>query len=221
MRSVKALVVRDLALGIRRPSEILNPLIFFVMVLTLFPLGVGPSPEILARIAPGIIWVAALLATLLGLDSLFRTDYEDGALDQLLVGGNHLPLMALSKVLVHWILSAVPLLILTPLMGLMMHLDWAAIRVLWLSLLIGSPLLSIIGALGAALTVGVKRGSVLLSLLILPLYVPVLIFGTSAVSAAAMGLDYNVQIAILGAMLALALSLAPLAIAAALRVSVS
>ncbi|MAZ65882.1 MAG: heme exporter protein CcmB [Kangiellaceae bacterium] len=221
MRSVQALVVRDLALGIRRPSEILNPLIFFVMVLTLFPLGVGPSPEILARIAPGIIWVAALLATLLGLDSLFRTDYEDGALDQLLVGGNHLPLMALSKVLVHWILSAVPLLILTPLMGLMMHLDWAAIRVLWLSLLIGSPLLSIIGALGAALTVGVKRGSVLLSLLILPLYVPVLIFGTSAVSAAAMGLDYNVQIAILGAMLALALSLAPLVIAAALRVSVS
>lgn len=221
MGSVGGLIRRDLALGIRRPAEILNPLIFFVMVLTLFPLGVGPGPEMLARIAPGIIWVAALLSTLLGLDSLFRSDFEDGSLDQILVGGNHVPVMAFAKVLVHWLMSAVPLLILTPLMGLMMHMEWNAIKVLWLSLLLGSPLLSMIGALGAALTVGVKRGSVLLSLLILPLYIPVLIFGTSAVSSASMGFDYSFQLEILGAMLALAVATAPFAIGASLKVSVS
>ena len=210
---------RDLQLAIRRRSELLNPLFFFILVVSLFPLGIGPDPGVLALIAPGVIWVAALLATLLGLERLFRSDYEDGSLEQFLLSPQPLTLLVLAKVLAHWLLTGLPLLLISPLLGVLLHLPGSAITVLPLSLLLGSPALSLIGAIGVALTVSLRRGSVLLTLLVLPLYVPVLIFGTSAVAAAAQGLPISGQLALLGAVLALALSLAPVAIAAGLRIN--
>jgi heme exporter protein B len=211
---------RDLQLGVRKRSEVLNPILFFVLVVSLFPLGVGPSPKILGEIAPGVIWVAALLATLLSMERLFRSDFEDGALEQLLLSPHELPLLVLAKVLAHWLITGVPLILVSPLLGVLLHLPAEGVAALPLTLLLGTPVLSLIGAIGVALTVGLRRGGVLLTLLVMPLYIPVLIFGTAAITAAASGLPNSGQLALLGGFLALALTLAPFAAAAGLRISV-
>ncbi|WP_447879565.1 heme exporter protein CcmB [Serratia fonticola] len=213
---------RELKIAFRKGSEIVNPLWFFLIVITLFPLGVGPEPQLLARIAPGIIWVAALLASLLSLERLFRDDYLDGSLEQLLLLPAQLPMTVLGKVCAHWVVTGLPLLILSPLVALLLSLDvntWMAMAMA-LTLLLGTPTLSLIGAIGVALTVGLRKGGVLLSLLVLPLYIPVLIFATAAIDAASMGMPIDGYLAILGAMLAGSITLAPFATAAALRVSV-
>lgn len=215
------IVVRDLRLAIRSAGQWLNPLLFFVIVVSLFPLGIGPGPVMLATIAPGVLWVSALLAMMLSLDSLFAHDFRDGTLEQWVVSGQPLTLIVLAKVLAHWITSGLPLVILSPLLGMMMQLPDSAYSTLLISLLLGTLCLSFIGAIGAALTVSVNQGGVLLSLLVLPLTVPVLIFGSGAVSAAAIGLETSAQLSILAAIVALSMSLSPLAIAGAIRVGVS
>ncbi|WP_232848874.1 heme exporter protein CcmB [Amphritea pacifica] len=212
---------RDLLLSYRRKSDLVNPLIFFLMVATLFPLGVSPDPTFLADVAPGVVWVAALLATLLSMDSMFRSDFEDGTLEQILLSPQPLYLVVLAKVLAHWMLTGLPLTLLAPVLGVMLFLPAEGMGGLVLSLLLGTPTLSLIGAIGAALTVGLRKGGVLISLLVLPLYIPVLIFGSAAVQGAVTGLPLGGYLAILGAMLSLGLVMAPLAIGAALRISVS
>lgn len=216
-----ATLKRELQLALRRRSDLVNPLIFFLMVATLFPLGVSPEPTLLAILAPGVVWVAALLATLLAMDSLFRSDFEDGSLEQILLSPQPLFIVVLGKVLAHWMMTGLPLTLMAPLLGVMLFLPAEGMQGLMLSLLIGTPTLSLVGAIGAALTVGLRKGGVLISLLVLPLYIPVLIFGTAAVEAALTGLPVGGHLALLGALLALGLALAPLAIAAALRISVS
>ncbi len=218
-RAFVGVLQRDLQIGVRKRSELLHPILFFILVVSLFPLGIGPEPKLLSEIAPGVIWVAALLATLLSMERLFRADYEDGALEHLLLSPQPLALLALAKVLAHWLVTGLPLLVVSPLLGVLLHLPAEAIRILPLTLLLGTPVLSLLGAVGVALTVGLRRGGVLLTLLVLPLYVPVLIFGTAAVAAAAAGLPASGQLALLGAMLALALTLSPIATAAGLRIS--
>jgi heme exporter protein B len=210
---------RDFKLGFRRRNELLNPIVFFTLAISLFPLGVGPGPRLLAEIAPGVIWVAALLATLLSLERLFRSDFEDGALEQVLISPHPLPVLVLAKVLAHWLVTGLPLILVSPLLGVLLYLPTTGLKVLPLTLLLGTPVLSLIGAIGVTLTLGIRRGGVLLTLLILPLYVPVLIFGTAAVVAAANGLPVSGQLALLGAMLIVALILAPFAAAAGLRIS--
>lgn len=212
---------RDLLIGARSAGQWLNPLMFFVIVVSLFPLGIGSEPQQLAAVAPGVLWVSALLAMLLSLDSLFERDKADGVLDQFVLGRTPLSVVVLAKVIAHWMLSGLPLLLLSPLLGLMLGLPGQALGTLALALLPGTLTLSLIGAIGAALTVGLNRSGVLLSLLVLPLIVPVLIFGAGAVSAAAGGYETSAALSLLLAMLMLALSLAPLATAAALRVGVA
>lgn len=221
LHAFSQVVRRELRMALRQRSEILNPLWFFLIVITLFPLGIGPEPALLARIAPGIIWVAALLSAMLALERLFRDDFADGALEQLMLMPAPLGVLALGKVLAHWLLTGLPLLLLSPLIALLLSLDLRTWQAVALTLLLGTPVLSLLGAVGVALTVGLRRGGVLLSLLILPLYVPVLIFATSAIDAAGIGLPYSGQLAILGALLLGALTLTPLAVAAALRVSMN
>ncbi len=212
---------RDLSIGCRSIGQWLNPLLFFVIVVSLFPLGVGPSPERLAAIAPGVLWVSALLAMLLSLDSLFEQDRADGVLDQFVLGRLPLSLIVLAKVLAHWTLSGLPLLVLSPLLAIMLGLPATALGTLVLALMSSTLILSLLGAIGAALTVGLNRSGVLLSLLILPMTVPVLIFGTGAVSASAEGYSAHAALLLLASMLMFALSLAPLAASAALRAGAS
>lgn len=219
--ALKATLKRDLILMLRRRGEVLNPLVFFALVITLFPIGISPDPDLLALIAPGLLWVAALLAALLSLDSLFRSDYDDGSLEQLLLAQQPLSALALAKVTVHWLLTGLPLALMAPVLGIMLALPAGSYLVLAISLALGSATLSLIGAIGAALTVGLARGGVLLSLLVLPLYIPVLIFGAGAVQAAIAGDAVTAHLAILGALLAVALMLAPWAIAASLRISIN
>ncbi|WP_341504211.1 heme exporter protein CcmB [Gallaecimonas sp. GXIMD4217] len=221
MSTFKALLARDLNIAFRRRAEVINPLVFYLIVITLFPIGVGSDPQLLGRLAPGVIWVAVLLSALLSLERLFRDDFQDGTLNQLLLLPVPLPVVALAKVVAHWLLTALPLILLSPLVAVLLHLDWQAWQAVVLSLLLGSPVLSLVGGVGVALTVGLKRGGVLLSLLVLPLYIPVLIFATACVEAAALGLPYHGQLALLAAMSMGAVTLAPFAIAAALRVSVN
>ncbi len=216
-----AVVKRDLRLALRRRGDLFNPLLFMLIVISLFPLGVGPDPTKLATIATGVIWVAALLATLLALDAMFRSDVDDGSLEQMIIAPHPLPLIVLAKVVAHWLITGLPLILLSPLLALLLHLKPAAVIPLIQSLALGTPILSLIGAIGVGLTVGLRRGGMLLSLLVLPLYVPVLIFGTSAVEAAAIGIPYHGQLMILGSMLLFFFSLAPLAAAWALRISQS
>lgn len=192
----------------------------FLIVVTLFPLSIGPEPQLLARIAPGIVWVAALLAALLSLERLFRDDFLDGSLEQLVLLPAPLTLTVLAKVIAHWLLTGLPLLILSPLVALLLSFNAATWQAVALTLLLGTPTLSFIGAIGVALTVGLRKGGVLLSLLVLPLYIPVLIFATSAIDAASMGMPISGYLAILGAMLVGSMTLAPFAAAAALRVSI-
>ena len=215
------LLARDLRLAFRSRHELANPLIFFVLVVTLFPLAVSPSAEVLRVMAPGVIWVSALLSVLLSLDRLFKQDYEDGSLDQLMLSPNPLVILVLAKVCAHWLLTGLPLVLVAPLLGMFMYVPDEAIGVLMLSLLLGTPVLSLVGAIGVSLTVAVNRGGVLLSLIILPLYIPVLIFGANAVDVASDGLSVKGQLLFLGAVLALAVSLAPLATAVALRITAS
>jgi heme exporter protein B len=210
---------RDLTIALRHKDDIFNPLLFFIIVVTLFPLGIGPEPNTLARIAPGIIWVAALLSTLLSLDRLFKSDHADGSLEQLLLSPHPLFIIVLAKIIAHWCLTGLPLILVAPLLAVLLHLDENSYSALMLTLLIGTPILSFLGAIGVALTVGIKKGGVLLSLLVLPLYIPVLIFATSAIDAASMNLPYNGQLAIIGALFVASVSLAPFAVSAALKVS--
>ena len=195
---------------------------FFLLVVTsLFPLGVGPSPQLLASIAPGVIWIAALLASVLSLDSLFRSDYEDGTLEQMVLSGQPLALIALARIVAHWLVAGLPIVLLSPLLAIWMNLPDASVPVLLESLIIGTPVLSLVGAIGGALTVSLKRGSQLLSLLVFPLYVPLLILATSAVSAAGVDLPYTGQLGLMLAGMIAALTLAPFATAAALKLSLS
>jgi len=215
------LLLRDMRLALRSRHELANPLIFFVLVVTLFPLAVMPTPERLQEMAPGVIWVAALLSVLLSLDRLFKQDYEDGSLDQLMLSPNPLVILVLAKVCAHWLLTGLPLVIIAPLLGVFMALQPESLNVLIWSLLLGTPVLSLIGAIGVSLTVAVDRGGVLLSLIVLPLYIPVLIFGANAIDVASDGMSVRGQLFFLGAVLVLAISLAPLATAIALRITAS
>ncbi|WP_130830921.1 heme exporter protein CcmB [[Erwinia] mediterraneensis] len=213
------IIQRELKIVFRSGAEVINPLWFFLIVITLFPLGVGPEPQLLARIAAGVVWVAALLASLLALERLFRDDFLDGSLEQLLLLPTPLPLTVLGKVIAHWLVTGVPLIILSPLAALLLSLDFVSWRALALTLLLGTPTFSFLGAIGVGLTVGLRRGGVLLSLLVLPLAIPVLIFASAAIDAASMGLPVTGYLAILGAMLAASATLSPFATAAALRIS--
>lgn len=219
INQVLLLLKRECLLMLRQLSEGTQPLVFLLIVVSLFPLAVGPSPEMLQRIGPGVIWIAAILSSLLGMERLFRDDFQDGNLEQLMLSSVPLPLVALAKVLTHWLMSFVPLVMLSPLLALLFHMSFETYVALVATLLLGTPLLSLIGAIAVALTVGIHRGGVLLALLLLPLSIPMLIFAVSAVEAAAMALSYTPQLAIIGAMLLLALGFAPFVIAYSLRVS--
>jgi heme exporter protein B len=212
---------RDLLLAYRRRAEMINPLLFFVLVTALYPLSIGGNTQELASIGPGIIWVGALLASLLSIEGIFRSDFEDGSLDQLILSAHPVSLLIVAKVLAHWLVTGVPLIVISPLLGVMLSLDTGSIAILLVTLALGTPVLSFIGAIGVALTVGLHRGGIILALLVLPLYVPVLIFASSAVQTAAAGIPVTAQLYILSAMLVFALSLAPLATAVSLRISLS
>ena len=210
---------RDMTLALRRRSDVLTTLIFFVIVVSLFPLGVGPERAMLRAMAPGVIWVAALLASMLALDRMFSSDYLDGTLEQMLLSPRSLPVLVFGKITAHWLSTGLPLVLISPILALQFDLSPQAIGVLLLSLLLGTPLLSMIGAIGAALTVGLRGGGALVALLVLPLYVPVLIFGAGAVEATTAGLGAQAHMSILGALLILSLAFAPWVVAAALRIS--
>lgn len=212
-------IQREVTIAFRRGAEVINPLWFFLIVITLFPLGIGPDPQQLARIAPGIVWVAALLASLLALERLFRDDYLDGSLEQLLLQPAPLSITVLGKVMAHWLITGLPLILLSPLAALLLSLDFASWCALALTLLIGTPTLSFLGAIGSGLTVGLRRGGVVLSLLVLPLSIPVLIFASAAIEAASQGLPIGGYLALLGAILVVSATLSPFATAAALRIS--
>ena len=213
------LVWRDLTLAWRRRADVLSTLFFFVIVVSLFPLGVGPETNLLRSIAPGVVWVAALLASMLSLGRLFANDYQDGTLEQILLTPQPLYLLVLAKILALWLVSGVPLALIAPLLGLQFGLPQDSLLVLTVSLLIGTPILSLIGSIGAALTLGLRGGGVLVSVLVLPLYIPALIFGAGAVEASIMGTSPQANLSLLGAMLALAFVFAPWATAAGLRIS--
>lgn len=215
------LLKRDLTLAYRRRTELVNPLLFFVLVTAMFPLGIGNDPKLIEAVGPGVIWVAALLAALLSLDGMFRSDFDDGALEQFMLSAHPVSILVLAKVLAHWLVTGLPLFIAAPLLAVLLNIPNAAIPTLMLTLVLGTPVLSLIGSVGVALTVGLRRGGVILSLLILPLYVPVLIFATDAVKTASVGIPTNAQLFILSAMLVGSLVLAPLATAASLRISLS
>jgi heme exporter protein B len=221
MTAFSALLRRDLLLVWRRRGDALNPVLFALLVVTVFPLAIGPEKSTLSLIAPGVIWAAVLLAGLLSLDTMFRSDLEDGSLEMLLLAPQPLALMLFGKVLVHWLTTAVPLLIAAPLLAEMLHLQAPLLPVLMLSLLLGTPLLSLVGGVVVALTVGMRRSGMLLALLALPLYVPILILGAGCVAAAAQGLPYTGALLLLGAGLALLIILAPLATATALRIAMT
>lgn len=214
-----AVLRREVALAVRQKGEVLTPLVFFVVIASLFPLGIGPESALLLRMAPGVLWVSALLAAMLSLQRLFATDYADGSLEQMVLSSTPLSLLVAAKALSHFLLSGLPLVLMAPILGLQFGLDGDALGILMLSLLLGTPTLSLIGAIGAALTLGVRGAGVLLSLLILPLYIPVLIFGAGAVEAHTTGLGANGHLSLLAALLVLSAFFAPLATATALRIS--
>ena len=214
-----AVVRREVTLSMRQKGEVLTPLFFFVVVASLFPLGIGPEAALLLRMAPGVLWVSALLAAMLSLQRLFAVDYADGSLEQLALSSSPLGLLVVAKALSHFLLSGLPLVLMAPVLGLQFGLDARSLGILTLTLLLGTPTLSLIGGIGAALTLGVRGGGVLLSLLTLPLYIPVLIFGAGAVEADAAGLGIGAHVSLLGALLLLSGLFAPFAITTALRIS--
>jgi len=220
MKLLLRVVIRDLRLHLRATSEMLNPLVFFVVVVSLFPLGIGPEPERLAQIAPAVIWIAALLATLMSMDLMFSSDFADGSLEQMVTADQSLLVMVLGKVLSHWLVAGLPLILLSPIIGAAFYVEPAAILVMMLGLLLVTPVLSLLGAIGASLTVGLERGGLLVTILVLPLYVPLLVLGISMVQAAMLGDSVLGYVYWLLAALLASLSLAPLAVAAGLRVAV-
>lgn len=219
MNAVIAIMRRDLLIVMRRKSEVLTALFFFIIVSSLFPLGIGPEPALLRKIAPGVLWVGALLATMLGLQRMFAADYADGTLEQMAISPTPLVLLVMGKIAAHWLVSGLPLVLIAPLLGIQFDLDSDALGILVVALLLGTPLLSLIGAIGAALTLGVRGGGVLLSLLVLPLYIPALIFGAGAVEAHISGLGAEGHLSLLAAILLLAGLFAPWATAAALKIA--
>ncbi len=221
LSAMNALIRRDILIALRERSDLLQPVLFFIIVVSLFPLSVTPDRTLLVQAGPGIIWVAALLATLLALDGIFRPDHEDGTLEQLVLSPHPLSLLVLAKTAAHWMVTGLPLIIVAPLLGLLMQLPSDAIVVMCLALLLGTPALSLIGAVGVGLTVGVRKSGVLLSLVILPLYVPVLIFGSGAVQALMVSIDPLPHLLLLASFSLFSLAVCPLASAAALRISVN
>jgi heme exporter protein B len=219
LKTLRVAVFRDLLLAMRRPSDVLTALAFFVIVVSLFPLGVGPEPALLRTIGPGVIWVAALLASMLSLPRMFAADHADGTLEQMLLSAAPLGAIVVAKVIAHWLVSGLPIVLVSPVLALQYDLEPQALLVLMITLLLGTPVLSFIGAVGAALTLGLRSAGVLLSLLVLPLYVPVLILGAGAVDMAAAGLGAESHYLLLGALLVLATTFGPWAAAAALRIS--
>jgi len=220
MSALLAMIRRDLLLVMRRKSEVLTALFFFVVVTSLFPLGIGADTALLRKIAPGVIWVAALLSTLLGLQRMFAADYADGALEQIALSPQPMVLLVAGKMIAHWMVCGLPLVILAPIIGIQFDLDTSSLYILMGTLLLGTPVLSLLGSIGAALTLGVRGGSILMSLLVLPLYIPVLIFGAGAVYANSVGLGTSGHFSLLGALLILALAFAPWVSAAALRIAI-
>lgn len=218
---MNALLKRDLLIATRERSDLLQPVLFFIIVVSLFPLSVTPDRVLLMQAGPGIIWVAALLATLLALDGIFRPDFEDGTLEQLVLSPHPLSLLVLAKTLAHWLITGLPLTLIAPLLGVLMQLPLNATIVLCIALLLGTPALSLIGAVGVGLTVGVRKSGVLLSLVILPLYVPVLIFGAGAVQASMVSIDPNPHLMLLASFSLFSLAVCPVASAAALKISVN
>lgn len=216
---LQSIIARDLRLSMRRRGDVLNHLVFFVIVVTLFPLGVGAEPNLLRAMAPGIVWVAALLAAMLSLQRMFASDHVDGSLEQMLISAHPLGVIVVGKLIAHWLLSGLPVTLLAPVVGVQFDLSQQALVVLTVSLLVGTPVLSLIGGVGAALTLGVRGGGVLLALLVLPLYVPILIFGAGAVLEHMAGIENRAQIYWLGVITMAALTLAPFAVQAALKVS--
>ena len=212
-------VQRDLLLAMRRRADVLTTLIFFVMVVSLFPLGVGPEPELLRKMASGVVWVAALLASMLSLPRMFSADHADGTLEQMMLAPQSLSVLVLGKIVAHWMLSGLPLALIAPVLGLQFDMPAQALWILVLALLLGTPVLSMIGAVGAALTLGLRGGGVLVSLLVLPLCIPVLIFGAGAVEAVSSGMSAVSNLSLLGAFMLFALVFTPFVAAQALRIS--
>jgi len=221
MLAMKTVVHRDLMLAMRRKTEVLTTLFFFIIVISLFPLGIGSEKQILVKIAPGVVWVAALLASMLALERLFASDYEDGTLEQMLLMPQSVFILVLGKVIAHWLLTGLPLVLIAPLVGLQYQLPDAAVSSMMQSLLVGTPVLSLIGAIGAALTLGVRGGGILLSLLILPLYIPVLIYGSGAIEASMLaGASAEPYLMLMAAFAIIAVVFAPWATGAALKIAV-
>ena len=212
---------RDLLLAMRRRSEIFTVLFFFIVVISLFPLGISTEDKLLKQIAPGVVWVAALLASTLALDRLFSDDYEDGTLEQMTLAPVSLPIVVLAKMIAHWLLTGLPLVLISPLVGLFYHLPFESIKVMMLVLLLGTPVLSMLGAIAAALTLGLRGGGVLVSLLVLPLYIPVLVYGAGAISTSMVeGLSIQPYLLLLTAFMLLAVIFSPWATAAAIKISI-
>ena len=220
LAAARCLIYRDLLLALRRRSDVGTALLFFVIVASLFPLGVGAEPNLLRSIGPGVIWVAALLSSMLSLARLFAADHADGTLEQMLLGAAPLGIVVAAKAAAHWLVSGLPLVLIGPVLAIQYDLSVSLIGVLTLSLVLGTPVLSMIGAIGAALTLGLRGGGVLLSLLVLPLYVPVLVMGAGSVDMAAAGLAPDAQLLLLAAMLVVSAAFSPWAVAAALRISI-
>ena len=218
-RGLLVALVRDTRLAAHSKGEVVQALLFFVVVVSLFPLAIGPEAALLKRIAPGVVWVAALLSVLLTLPRIFANDYADGTLEQLALSVYPLPVIVAGKIVAHWLMTGLPLAMLSPLLGLQFGLQSGELAVLFFSLMLGTPILSMIGAIGAALTLGVRGGSILLALLVLPLYIPVLIFGAGAVEQAMVSLDFSANLSLLGAILLLAGLAVPVAAAAAVKIS--
>jgi heme exporter protein B len=213
------IIKRDLLLAVRRQADVLTTLFFFIIVVSLFPLSVGPEMNMLRTMAPGVVWVAALLASMLSLGRMFSNDYLDGTLEQMLLSPQSLSLLVLGKASAHWLVTGVPLVLMAPVLGIQYDLPGEALLVLTAALLLGTPVLSLIGAIGAALTLGLRGGGVLVSLLVLPLYIPVLIFGAGAVEANMFGMEFDAHLSLIGAFLLVSGVFAPWAAASALRVS--
>ena len=212
-------MTRDLKMALRNPSSFLNPLMFFVISISLFPIAISPEPQTLSSIAPGIIWVITMLSVLLSLNSLFHYDYDSGVLEQMVISHHSLPLILLAKTLAHWMLSGLPIIILSPFLGMALFINTEGIYILVLTLIIATPCLSLIGSIGASLVVGIKNSGMLLSLLILPLFIPILIFATSAVSQSQSNLPIDGQLYFLGFILILSLLITPFLSALSLKIS--
>lgn len=219
LATMRCVFLRDLLLAARKPADVATPLVFFAIVVSLFPMGVSPEPEVLRGLAPGVLWVAALLATMLSLGRMFDADYADGTLEQLIMSPHPLTALLFPKLLAHWVTTGLPLVLLSPILAIQLHLPLDAIGTLMGSLLLGTPVLTLLGAVGAALTLGLRGGGVLVSLLVLPLYTPVLIFGAGAVTGSVAGQPTEAYFSLLGAFFVLALGFLPWTTASALRIS--